>query len=287
MAQGGSRAVQQRRLRNELRRLREEAKRTQKQVAESLGWSISKVIRIETGAVHASTADVRALLHYYQLTDQARTDDLLSITQAKDETWWDEYRKDFKQTFLDFLDYEDSSIRLRQFMGTVVPGLLQTEEYSRAVFQLYQYDEKTLERAVRIRMRRQQLLAPERDLPIWYILDESVLHRWIGGPDVARRQLLRLKEAAKQPNITIRVVPFRAGMHAGLHGDFTIFELPADDEDYVLLLQAPHRDEIIRDDRAITSRFVEYFYALEDIATPADELDDFLDPLIDGIRLDM
>jgi transcriptional regulator with XRE-family HTH domain len=286
MARGGSRAVEQRRLRTELRRLREHAGHTQKAVAERLNWSISKVIRIETGAVRASTSDVRALLHFYELSDPDRTRDLIAITQTNSEAWWDEYRSFYKQPFLDFLDYEDSAIGIRQYIGSVVPGLLQTEEYMRSIFAYYDYETEQFERAVYMRQRRQKLLDPELGRQTWFIIDEAALRRWIGGREVIVRQLAHLKEMAKRPNVNIQMVPFSVGMHAGIPGGFTIFEIPTTEDEYVLYLETPRHDDIIRDDLETTSEFLESFYRLEEAATPTEELDKVLDDLAESMRLD-
>lgn len=278
-----SSVMQQRRLRGELRRMRDTTGHTQKAVAESLGWSVSKVIRIETGAVHVSTSDVMALLHFYGLSDQDQTKDLLAITRAKEEAWWDAYRPFYSQQFIDFLGYEDSTVRIRQFIGHVVPGLLQTEDYAKTLIAGYQPDEDWVERAVRVRMRRQRILEPEAGRQAWFLIDEAALHRWIGGPTVARAQLAHLKEMAKRPNISIRVVRFSAGMHIGIKASFTLFEFASDDEDMIVNIENADRDALVRDDLDTTSQFVESFYALEEIATAAEDLDRTIDSVLDGI----
>jgi transcriptional regulator with XRE-family HTH domain len=284
MTPAGSRATQQRRLRAELRRLRDDSGKTQKAVAKELGWSVSKVIRIETGAVQVSTSDVMALLMFYDVKDKVRADELLTITRDKEEAWWDQYKPVYKQQFLDLLDYENAAAYIRQFIGFVVPGLLQTEAYARALFGGYMDDRERIERAVRVRMRRQKVLAPDRGTQASFVIDEAALHRWIGGPEVIREQLDHLKNVAKQPNVSIRVVPFSVGMHPGMRGSFTIFEF-AEDEDPVVNIEDPHRDALIRDDLETTSEFIETFYALDEIAAIDGDLDKFLDSVIDGTRL--
>lgn len=274
------RVMQQRRLRAALRQLREQAGDTQKSVAEALEWSTSKVIRIETGAVHVSSSDVRALLHYYGVRDDLYTRQLLAMTKSRGDAWWDAYQPYYKQQFLDFLDYENSAVRIRQFMGFVVPGLLQTEAYARTLLETYFDDRERIERGVEVRMRRQQILAVEKEREAWFLIDEAALHRWIGGPDLVREQLLHIRKIAKQPNISVRVIPFTAGMHPGLRGSFTIFEFPEADEELVVNVEDPHRDVLIRDDAAATSQFVETYYALEDIAIGDAELGPFIDSLL-------
>lgn len=281
-----TRVTQQRRLRAELRRIRERAGRTQKAAAESLGWSTSKIIRIETGAVAVSPSDVMALLHVYDVDDKALADELVAITRNKNEMWWDAYRKYHTQQFFDFLDYENAAIRIRQYIGLVVPGLLQTEDYALALTRGYTDTDEMAKGKVEVRMRRQQRLTGEDAPDAWFVLDEAVLHRWIGGPEVMRNQLLHLKEMARRPNITIQVVPFKTGMHPGMIGSFTIFEFPSDGDnpDYVVNIEDPHREVLIRDDPNTASKHVETFHALENFAAGKDELDAIIDPVIETMR---
>ncbi|MGH3757037.1 MAG: helix-turn-helix domain-containing protein [Actinophytocola sp.] len=278
--------MQQRRLRSELRRLRESAGCTQKAAAAGLDWSISKIIRIETGAVQVSSSDVRAMLHFYGVSDRTKTDDLLAITRAKEEAWWDAYRSVYRQQFLDYLDYEDSATQVRQVISFVVPGLLQTEDYMRALFEGLSHDEDWIERAVQVRTRRQRILAPEDGKQAWFIIDEAALHRWIGGQEVTRRQFDHLREMAKQPNLSIRVVPSSVGMHPGIRASFTILDFASDDEDTIVSIENPDGVALIKDDFETTSEFVERFSILEDIATPEEESDAALNAVVDRMQLD-
>jgi transcriptional regulator with XRE-family HTH domain len=285
MTLGGSRVLQQRRLRAELRRLRESGGHTQKTAAAGLDWSTSKIIRIETGVVQVSSSDVRAMLHFYGVTDPTKTQDLLAITRARDEAWWDSYRSVYRQQFLDYLAYEDSATHIRQFISFVLPGLLQTEEYMRRLFQGYRDDETWIERAVQARTRRQQILAPGSGKRASFIIDEAALQRWIGGQDVTRRQFEHLRAMAKQPNISIRLVPFAVGMHPGMRGSFTILDFESDDEGTIVSIESLESDAI-EDDLETTSTFLDIFTILEDIATPKQEFDTALDAVVDRMRLD-
>jgi transcriptional regulator with XRE-family HTH domain len=282
MGQRETSVLRQRRLRAELRRLREESGRTQKVVAEAMGWSTSKVIRIEMGAVNVSTSDVRALLHYYDIDDRNLAEDLLEVTRTREEGWWDAYRGYFNQQFINFLGYEDSATRIRQYMGQIVPGLLQTEEYARAlVTDYHQLDQEQIDRGTRIRMRRQELLDGPRCPELIFVLDEAVVHRWVGGPDVMIRQLTRLKDLARRPRLSVHIVPFSQGMYAGLQGSsFTIFEFPA--RDYVVTLEDPHRDAIL-DDQETSSSYLETFLTVQKHAER--EVDKIIDSMIDRMRL--
>lgn len=277
MGQGPT-PVEQRRLRAELKRMRDEAGQTQKMVADSMGWSTSKVIRIETGAVNVSTSDMMALLHHYRITDPARTEDLLAITRGRGVAWWDQHSDMYSQQFLTFLAYEDSASRIRQFEGFVVPGLMQTKEYARALFEIYYAMKQSwIDRAVGIRMQRQEILARDNAPDVSFLLDEAVIHRWIGGSEVMLGQLSRIKELAKQPNISIRILPFSAGVHRAMRGSFTIFQFPSEPVDHVVTLEDPHWEVLIKDNPEISSDYLESFDELREVASPESALDSIID----------
>jgi len=290
MAQGTTPVVQQRRLRAELRRAREDAGHTQKRVADELGWSLSKVIRLETGATAVSTSDAMALIHFYKITDQDRIEDLLAVTRARARSWWDEYTGVYEQRFLNFLAYEDSASRVRQFAGLGVPGLLQTKDYARAVFEAYLHEESRIERAIKVRMRRQQILERANDTPddtkFDFMLDEAVIHRLVGSAGVMIEQLVRLKglNDTGNPSISIRIVPFAAGVNPGMKGSFTIFEFPFEDEDFVVNAEEPNSDVLIRDNPETASNYVEAFYELDEIALLKEESSKLLDSVIRDLR---
>jgi transcriptional regulator with XRE-family HTH domain len=290
MVQGTTPVVQQRRLRAELRRAREDAGQTQKQVADELGWSLSKVIRLETGATAVSTSDAMALFHYYKITDQDRVNDLLSVTKARPRSWWDEYSQSFEQQFLNFLAYEDSASRIRQFQALQVPGLLQTRDYALAVFEVYLEEQSRLERVLKVRMRRQQLLDRADGTPdetrFDFLLDEAVLHRLVGSDEVMIQQLIRLKELidARNPSISIRIVPYAAGVTPAMKGSFTIFEFPSEDEDIVVNVEDPRNDILIRDNPETASDYVEAFLELDDIALSKAASSELLDSVIHATR---
>lgn len=266
--------------------MRDEAGQTQKMVADKLGWSTSKVIRIETGAVNVSTSDVMALLHHYRINDPDRTEDLLTITRGRGAAWWDKYTNIYGQQFLNFLGYEDSASRIRQFMGYVVPGLLQTKEYARALFEgYYPTEEARIDRAVSVRMRRQDILTREGGPEALFVLDEAVIHRWVGGADVMLGQLDRIKEIARRPNVDVRILPFSAGVVRSMRGSFTIFEFPSEPEDYVVNLEDPHRDVLIKDDPEVSSDYLESFEELRDVANPEEMLDATIDQILKGMNL--
>lgn len=283
MAQVETPITQQRRLRAELRRAREQSGMTQKDVAELLDWSPSKVIRFETGAAIISTSDLQALLPHYKITDRERINELVEVARAsRKQAWWDDYRGHYDQQFLTFLGYEASTIRLRSYQALLIPGLLQTPAYTDGILRAYTDDEEAIARGAQVRGKRQRILDGDAGPEMFFVLDEAALHRWVGGAEVMREQLLWLEELDKRPNIQIQIVPFTVGAHPGMRGAFTIFEFPFEDEDFALLLEHPDGDVLIQNKPDIASTYVETFFELEAVAAPKGELGKVLRPIIDS-----
>jgi transcriptional regulator with XRE-family HTH domain len=255
-------AVQRRRLKTELRRARQQAGLTQDQVAEAMEWSLSKIIRIEAGTVGLSANDLKALLGYYKVEDADEVASLLTLARAGRERPWQSVYRDFvSPRLLQFIEFEAASSISRNFQPLIVPGLLQTEEYARAMFKELAGDtpDKRIDSQVEVRMKRQELLDRDDSPLLFFILDEAVTRRLVGGKEVMRRQLRRIAELAASPRITIEVVPFSAGAHPGMQGSFVVQEFsdPADDD--VLYLETPQGEVISRDDPELISHYREVF----------------------------
>lgn len=222
--------VRRRRLGFELRRLREAADLNIDQVAKALECSDSKISRIETGRVSATPRDVRDMLELYQVSNEQR-DALIQIArEARQKGWWHEYND--VPIVPAYVGLEVAAASVRVYDPLLVPGILQTVEYAEAVIRSVfpKLPREEIERRAELRMTRQSLLTQDDPLMLWVVLDEAVLHRLAGECAVAREQLHRLIEKAKLPNVTLQVLPFAAGMHAGVDGAFTIigFDEPAD-----------------------------------------------------------
>jgi transcriptional regulator with XRE-family HTH domain len=281
MAQEENPVVQQRRLRSELRKIRDKTGRTQKDVADALDWSVSKLIRIETGAVGISKTDLIALLHYYDVTDQKRVNDLLETARiSRQSAWWDKYREQYGSQFITFLAYEASARLIRQFHVLTIPGLLQTRAYAEAVIESFGTPPDRVSMGVDIRLKRQELFDQENAPQLFFILDEAVIRRQVGGPDVMREQLLRLKELNRRPNVQVQIARFDIGAYIGMKGSFTVFEFPYEEQDYAVLLEYAHRDSLVQNNPEQTSDFVETFFKLEALASPSGETDKILDEIL-------
>ncbi len=225
MTQRRSPTVRRRRLGAELRKHREEAGVTIESVAERLHCSTSKVSRIETGHTSATPRDVRAMLDIYGI-DGAESNELVQISrEARQKGWWHPYSTVLTGAYVG-LEAEANSVRA--YEQQVVPGLLQTEEYARAMIRSARPDisNEEVERRVRVRIERQSLLMQDDPIDLWMVLDEAVLSRPVGGDVVMRSQIQHLVETAELPNVTLQILPFSAGAHAGMDGTFTILDFP-------------------------------------------------------------
>ncbi len=275
--------VQRRRLRAELRRARLDAGLTQEQVASAMDWSLSKLIRIENGTVNISTNDLKAILAHYKISDEQRTAEFLALSRgARERSWWSGYRDVASPRLLQMIEYEAASVITRNFQPLLVPGLLQTEEYARNVYQSLnpQESDSRLESLVDVRMRRQELLT-RRDAPLlFFIIDQAVVQRNVGGKAAMRRQLTQMIELAGKPNVTIEVVPFEAGAHVGLLGSFLIFEFPDTADDDALWLEGPTGDLLSRDNPEEILSFREKFEHLRQISLGPEGSVNFLDAAV-------
>ncbi len=222
-----------RRLRHELRRLREEAGLTHAEVARQLEWSASKLSRIETGQSRVQTGDVRDLLDAYGVTDEATCEALVQLArEARRRGWWTRYTDVLGSGT--YVGLEAEAAALHTFESQFIPGLLQTEDYARAVIRAGQTrpDPDSTERRLAARMARQEILSRTDPPEIWAVLDEPVVTRPVGGQGVMRQQLQHLIEVSSRPNtpLTFQVLPLAVGAHPGMNGPFVImtFHSPTD-----------------------------------------------------------
>ena len=267
MVDGGSPLVQRRRLRSELRSAREAKGLTQDQVAHEMDWSLSKIIRIEGASSSISANDLKALLSLYGITESERVDSLLALAKAgRERSWWSAYRDVAPSLLLQLIEYESVASAIRQFETLFIPGILQTEEYARAVIQNYYDDEgpgsDKLRALVELRVRREGLLNSEHSPSFNFMLDEAAVSRLVGGSSVMRSQLRRLIAVAEKPNVTVEIVPFSAGLHPGMKGPFEIIEFVDPLDKDIVFVETP-RGDIISDDPKETKSYRDAFDRLE------------------------
>jgi hypothetical protein len=212
-----------------LRRLRE----AQGVSREDAGWEIraseSKISRMELGRVSFKERDIADLLTLYGLDDEEERERLLALArQANTPGWWHRYGDVLPSWFQSYLGLEASAALIRTYEVQFVPGLLQTEDYARAVV-LLGHDRapsKEIDRRIALRVRRQQILDRADQTQLWAVMDEAVLRRPIGNPAIMRAQVKTLLEATDRPNVRLQVIPFHAGGHSAAGGAFTILRFP-------------------------------------------------------------
>ena len=279
--------VQRRRLRTELRRARSAANLTQEQVATAMDWSLSKIIRIETGAVSVSTNDLKALLRLYEVDDADRTNELVELARVSRQTsWWSKYRGNISLPFFQLIEYEQASSVLRIYEPLLVPGLLQTAKYAdQAIRNFSETDtpEDLIRTRIEIRQARQQLLEQSSPPTMMFVLDEAVAQHLVGKRSIAYDQIDRLMRMASRPNVTIELIPFSAGLYRGMLESFTVVEFP-DPEDSDVLYRETSRDSIIsRGEAEEISGYREVFENLRDISLGPDDTLTYLTKLLKKI----
>jgi uncharacterized protein DUF5753/helix-turn-helix protein len=209
---------------DELRRLRSDRRAVD--VAVALGWSESKLSRIETARTGITEFDLDRLLSVYgaRTDDRVRLGDLARRGRAR--AWWTQYRSSMPDPYDEYLALEAEALAMYEWESQVVPGLLQTDEYARAVIEVGADIDaaETIQRRLALRMARQVVLTREPPPRLSVVLDESVLRREVGGRDVLDRQLQHLYDASHRPGVELLVLPFKAGAHAALTESFVIFD---------------------------------------------------------------
>jgi transcriptional regulator with XRE-family HTH domain len=271
-------AVARRRVRLALRNAREQKGLTQGQVANEMDWSLSKVMRIENGEVSISTGDLRMLLPYLGITGGPEVDQLLADAKASRRQRWvveQEYREHLSSAMVELMQLETEATALRYFNPIILPGILQIPEYASAIFRNYgtlmtDIDESAMKVRMEARLaRRERILDRRRPPDFLAILDESVLHRIIGGREVMDKQLRELLTIMRKSNIWIRILPFSSGGANALLGPFIILEMD-DEQEAVLYREDPMGDQIARSRREIIQHR-DIFERLWSVASGAEE----------------
>jgi transcriptional regulator with XRE-family HTH domain len=220
--------LRRRRLGAELKRCREAAGLTQENVSRHFEWHAAKVTRIETARVTVTARDVRDLLSLYGVTDPDYREALVELArQSRERSWWTDYRDIMRPGA--YVGLEDGATSMRSWEPVILPGLLQTEAYMRALIQAGRSTDApgVIDRRIALRRQRQERrLGGARPLTLHAVIDESVVRRVIGGPDVMNKQLEHLIETAQLPNVTLQILPFDAGEHPFLGGSAALLEFP-------------------------------------------------------------
>lgn len=224
-----------------LRRLREANGITREDAGYEIRSSESKISRMELGRVGFKTRDVEDLLRMYNITDEDEVERLLALVkEANQPGWWHRYGDALPNWFSAYLDLESAATQIRTYEVQLVPGLLQTREYARALLMLGfgHTPLQEIDDRVNVRMSRQNILTREdQPMLLWPVIDEAALHRPFGGRDVMRKQIESLIEACDMPNVRIQIVRFSSGAHSGAGAPFTWLRFGSEDLKDVIYIE--------------------------------------------------
>jgi transcriptional regulator with XRE-family HTH domain len=208
----------------QLRRLRTDMGLSREEAAEAIRASEWKIHRLENGQVGFKERDIIDLLHLYGVTDPDEVAAFVALArEANSPGWWQHYGDLLPQWFRTYVDLESAATLIRTYEGQFIPGLLQTDDYMRAIIHgAHLESSEEVGRRVRLRLARQTLLTREHPPRLWAVVDEAALRRPVGGREVMRGQLERLIDATKLPNVTLQILPFAGGAHPAMVGTFSI-----------------------------------------------------------------
>ncbi len=224
----------------QLRRLREAKRITVEDAGKMIRASHSKISRMETGRVGFKDRDITDLLSLYGVTDEQERETLRELArQANAPGWWHDYSDVLPHWFEAYVGLEEVATQIRAYEVQFVPGLLQTEDYARAVTILGHdaASAREIDRRVRLRMARQAVLERPDPPNLWAVIDEAVLSRPAGNRAVMQAQLKHLAEMAMRSNVTIQIIPFQAGGHSAAGGPFSILRFAEPDLPDVVYLE--------------------------------------------------
>jgi len=238
MVDGGP-TVPARRLGRELKRLRDVSAKTQVEVGKYVGTPSTTISKIENGDRNVPLPHLKLMLQLYEV-DPAHAEYLTQLArQAKEPGWWADYRDVVPTWFTEYIGLESAASAVWTYEQEYVPGLLQTRAYTEAVTLAVSWTgpSESAEGFARVRVTRQKRLSGEAPMTLRAVLSEAVLRRQVGGAEVMREQLARLREAASRPNITVQVLPFSLGAHPGMTGPFTMLRFTERAMDVVFVEQ--------------------------------------------------
>ncbi len=220
--------VRRRRLALELRRLREAARLTCEEVADHVECSASKISRVETGRVSVSPRDVRDMLELYGVPPAQRESLVQLARDSRQKGWWHAYSDTMQPQFVTYVGLESAAAEIRIYEVSLIPELLQTEDYARAVIRsgMMNSPAEDVERRVALRMARQPAITRDDPPKVWAVLDEAALRRRVGGAGLMRLQLEHLLAQATLPNVAVQVIPFGGGAHPAMGRPFIILVFP-------------------------------------------------------------
>jgi transcriptional regulator with XRE-family HTH domain len=250
--------ISRRRLAAELRRLRDLSGQTGDEVAAELGWSGSKISRIELNRSEVKLRDLIRLLDHYEVDGDQRAELLAVASGHRVRGWWEAYSDVVQSGYAAYIELESEAQEARCWSSQLIHGLLQTEDYTRAIMQSHEgWMELTspgwIRRLIEVRVARQRLVTEKQSLTLSVVLDESVLLRQQGTATIMRGQLEHVADLSRLPNVIVRILPL-AGAHPVGTGSFSLLVFPpvlgADNAEDAVYLEQLTRNELLADDEA-------------------------------------
>ena len=273
--------VRLRRLAAELRRLRRVADMNREEASAQTGINNATLYRIETARARPQMRTLAALLNLYGVDAEQREYLTILCRDAGKQGWLRPYHSDLPEEYTAYISFEAEAAGVRNYESLFIPGLLQTEEYARAVIRggLPMAGEPEVEDRVQARMERQAVLTKEAPLKLWAIIDEAALCRMVGGGKVMRAQLAHLADMVKVPNITFQVIPFDAGAHPGMPGAFVLMDFTDPMDTDLIYIDSMAGDLFLESD-ADVSRYSSIFDNLRAVALSPDASVTFVAELV-------
>ncbi|MFI9309537.1 helix-turn-helix domain-containing protein [Streptomyces triculaminicus] len=277
--------VRLRRLAAELRRLRSGAHLTREDVTEQTGINTATLYRIETARVRPQQRTLTALLDLYAVGEPQRGEILALSREAGAQGWLRPYHSELPEEYTAYISFEAEARAVRNYESLFIPGLLQTEDYAHAVIKgvLPTASAREIEQRVRARIERQEVLTKVDPLSLWVIMDEAALRRVVGGLKVMREQMQRLMEVAAEPSVTLQVIPFNAGAHAGMPGSFVLMSFPEAEDPEIIYIDSMAGD-LFLEAEADVRRYSTTFENLRAVALSPDASADLIAELVKEAR---
>ncbi|MEV8475180.1 helix-turn-helix transcriptional regulator [Streptomyces sp. NPDC051173] len=264
--------VRLRRLAAELRRLRTGVELTREDVSAHTGINTATLYRIETARVRPQRRTLIALLNLYEVPEPQRGEILALSQGASTQGWLRPYHSELPEEYTAYISFEAEARAVRNYESLFIPGLLQTEDYARAVIKgvLPMASTREVEQRVQARVERQAVLAKGDPLHMWAIMDEAALRRVVGGPDVMHEQMRHLATVATDPHMTLQVIAFGAGAHAGMPGSFVLMSFPEVEDPEIIYIDSMAGD-LFLEAEADVRRYGAIFDNLRAVALSPDD----------------
>ena len=264
--------VRLRRLSAELRRLRASAGLTREDVTEKTGINEATLYRIETARVRPQRRTLIGLLDLYEVSEPQRSEALALLADAGKEGWLRPDHSDLPEEYTTYMSFEAEARAVRNYESLFIPGLLQTEDYARAVIKgvLPMAGNTEIEQRVRARIERQEVLTKDEPLRLWAIIDEAAVRRVVGGPSVTAAQTEHLLRMMNEAHVTLQLIPFSAGAHPGMPGSFVLMDF-AEVEDPEIIYIDSLAGDLFLEAEADLRRYRELFDNLRAVALAPDQ----------------